>query len=401
MKTPLYLNHKSPSSMSAEAHTGLWFDKFCNQWPETNGKPSWSLKAFSTGHGKDRQDHNPKLDWIKTVAPKSVGKPALLTEHASRLAAFAAKLGGLSFLFTTTSPFATGLGREHPIENGFVWHPSLGIPYLPGSSVKGLIRAWIESGWEEAADFHRIFGSDYRKGSDNYDKERHLTAQSGSVIFLDAIPTAPVPLKADVMTPHYGDYYEGKSPPADWLSPNPIPFLSVAPGATFQFALVPRTAEGAADVEKIAAWLEKALAWLGAGAKTAVGYGRFERDVKKEAAISESQKAARQKAEAETALAASLAGKSELAQEFEKAAFAAKWKEAKNAFAAAGVIEGWLTRLEADPQPDAIHCLRELMDSHFPGLLANPDKTEGKKNTPVFKDRQRNLAKRLNKLAQP
>ncbi|MCZ7635035.1 MAG: type III-B CRISPR module RAMP protein Cmr6 [Verrucomicrobia bacterium] len=79
------------------------------------------------------------------------------------------------------------------------------------------------------------------------------------------------------MTPHYGAYYAGKGPPADWLSPNPIPFLTVAPDQLFQFVLAPASRAAQLDCTTAAQWLTDALAWLGAGAKTAVGYGRFVR----------------------------------------------------------------------------------------------------------------------------
>jgi CRISPR-associated protein Cmr6 len=278
MKLPLY----DPVSTtvlrpSTKGNTGLWFDKFCNQWAEyedTGSLQPWSLKP-------KKQGENPKLAWIKTVTGQKSGDSGLLAEQAARLAALAHALGGQSFHFKTTSRFATGLGREHPIENGFVWHPALGTPYLPGSSVKGLVRAWVESGWNaETIDpptFHRIFGSDYREGSSHHDAQRCLAPQSGSVIFLDAVPVKPIQLKADVVTPHYGDYYQNGSVPGDWLSPNPIPFLTVAPGQHFQFALVPRTPGDSTDVATAASWLEEALKWLGAGAKTAVGCGRFAR----------------------------------------------------------------------------------------------------------------------------
>jgi hypothetical protein len=78
------------------------------------------------------------------------------------------------------------------------------------------------------------------------------------------------------MTPHYADYYGSGDVPGDWLSPVPIPFLSVAAGTAFQFGIAPRTIDGKEHLECVAEWLKNALQWLGAGAKTAVGYGRFE-----------------------------------------------------------------------------------------------------------------------------
>jgi CRISPR-associated protein Cmr6 len=290
-KRPLYKNHAASQERPPDAHTGLWFDKFCDWWcrdpdPEKTGLASWSLTAFTIKKGPDKGDYNPKFEWIRTVTGSLVGNSALLAEHATRLANLARALGGQTLVFKTTSRFASGLGREHPIENGFVWHPVLGVPYLPGSSVKGLVRAWLEGGWvdqpPQPQSFHRIFGSDYRRGPALHDRERNLPNQCGTVLFLDALPVAPVQLKADVMTPHYGDYYQGNkdskggpTPPADWLSPNPIPFLTVAPGQLFQFVLAPATPNAGEDCNTAASWLEAALNWLGAGAKTAVGYGRF------------------------------------------------------------------------------------------------------------------------------
>ena len=376
MKTPIYKNNNAPGSLPKDANTGLWFDKFCNQWP-ANG---WSLKSVA--------DKNPKLDWIRTVAGKAVGDKDLLDEHKGRIAALARACGGEVLHFKTASRFATGLGREHPIENGFAWHPALGTPFLSGSSVKGLVRAWAATWLEtDGGSVSRIFGPR---------DSREVPANIGSVIFFDALPSKPVKLDADVMTPHYGPYYERGEVPGDWHSPMPIPFLTVSPGQSFVFALAPRTLSNAdrADCHTAVGWLENALLELGAGAKTAVGYGRFERDKKTEEEAENQHNEDEQKA----ARNAQLAKLNPIAREFEEAALADKWLHDKNAFSQPGGIEGWLTKLETTPDKDAIHRLRDLVNHHFCGLLANPDKTEGKKNEPAFKERHRQFARRLNAL---
>jgi len=51
------------------------------------------------------------------------------------------------------SPFATGLGNEHPLENGFSFLSPYGVPYLPGSSVKGVLR--------RAAELAALFPDEY------------------------------------------------------------------------------------------------------------------------------------------------------------------------------------------------------------------------------------------------
>jgi CRISPR-associated protein Cmr6 len=66
------------------------------------------------------------------------------------------------------APFLTGVGMEHPMENGFAFLDPYGLPYLPGSSVKGVLRRAAEElalfetesrGWTMAAVWW-LFGFD-------------------------------------------------------------------------------------------------------------------------------------------------------------------------------------------------------------------------------------------------
>ena len=259
-------------SLPQNGNAGLWYDKFCSSWE--NAK----FQKFR------------KEEWIKTVTNRHCGNSDELKQQRDRRWEMVAKLEGQNLCLKTDSPFVTGLGREHPVENGFLWHHTLGVPYLPGSSVKGMVRAWIEQ-WadeknkEEKEEIDRIFGP----------KQPTEQPQVGAVVFLDAIPLDKVRLKADIMTPHYGEYYQNKErpkSPGDWISPVPIPFLAVKEDTTFHFAIVPRrqscleTPAGSgesrgghrSDCEIVIGWLKDALEWIGAGAKTAVGYGRMSCD---------------------------------------------------------------------------------------------------------------------------
>lgn len=93
-----------------------------------------------------------------------------------------------------------------------------------------------------------------------------------------------VTLDADVLTPYFGPYYyqtPDQEDPAVWHDPNPVAFLAVAAGITFRFVVTARTGKGFAqegDFDNAESALSHALAWLGAGAKTSNGYGRFETD---------------------------------------------------------------------------------------------------------------------------
>lgn len=271
MSLPLYKNNKFPKEFPKEFkndyNAGLWYDKFCNKWTE-----KWELKGLE------------KNQWIDTVTgkpdnPVKIGKAELISELTWRLSNLVDRLNGKIGVYKTQWRFVTGLGREHPVENGFAWHHTLGTPYMPGSSVKGLVRSWAES-WadlsekEKSDTINRIFGPE-----DNAKKN------VGSVIFFDALPVDAVKLEKDVMTPHYSEYYRSDNvPPADWLSPEPIVFLTVAPEQAFVFAVAPRHPESRDDVETVMKWLQEALAWCGAGAKTATGYGRLIPDRKAEEA---------------------------------------------------------------------------------------------------------------------
>lgn len=232
-------------------HPGLWFEKFFDRWDSEEFK-----NIVEDG----------KQEWIATVvgANQKAGEPTLMAEHHRRRAGLIKALGGFAASLILQSPFVTGLGYEHPIENGFQWHPLLGTPYLPGSGVKGLLLAWATK-WNDEPDVDRLLGSQEKVGA---------------WMTFDALPIEPVRLGCEVMTAHDAGWRirEGTdATPSDWVSPNPIPFLVVRPGARFSFAFAPRrggTAQSE-DVARIAAWLREALDFIGAGGKTAVGFGRF------------------------------------------------------------------------------------------------------------------------------
>jgi len=252
-------------NLPTSGNKGLYFNKFFDQWEKishNNGESTLEVKKTT----KEFPDGG-KQAWLK----KFEGQSADVSEAANRIEDLAVALGGKTQKLTTTGPFVTGMGLSNPIENGFLWHHTLGVPYLPGSSIKGMIRAWAEE-WEGVGSvvIGRLFGRD--------DKADGGSA-AGNIIVFDALPVDTLTLYAEVITPHTGDWRitdtPENSPPADWVSPVPIPFLAVKEGAEFQFALAPRKAAEENDLEDAFIYLHEALEWIGAGAKTAVGFGRF------------------------------------------------------------------------------------------------------------------------------
>jgi len=233
-------------------NAGLIFNKFVDEWP---------AEALN-GIG-DR-----KKDWLEKFSGPGVNT----AKYAKRIKNLVENTQGAVENFTTTGPFTTGMGLPHGVENGFLWHHTLGCPYLPASSIKGMVRAWVEHWQGDSTRAGELFGRD---STDN--------PTVGRVIIHDAIPTKTVELYTEIITPHAGDWrLNGQTPPSDWLSPTPIPFLAVKEGAEFQFAISPRSNAEKDDLKDAFEYLKEALEWIGAGAKTAIGFGRFKSDSEKQ-----------------------------------------------------------------------------------------------------------------------
>ncbi len=181
------------------------------------------------------------------------------------------------------SRLVVGLGLPHPTETGFLLDRLTGSPYLPGSSIKGALRAaarWTAEGellagrepseQEDArrfwlSDHDRIFGPAINDGS---------SPAQGSAVFFDAFPAVWPKLEVDVLVPHYGAWYgDGDEPPADWENPIPVAFLTVAARTPFRFYLGARGATADADLLQLRRLIEPAFGLLGLGGKRSSGYG--------------------------------------------------------------------------------------------------------------------------------
>ncbi len=239
---------------------GLLFDRYA---------PDWARKT-------DGQEDVKKEGLRQVSHAAAKADQILLTAWNARWEVLARERGGEPFAMQTDWRMIAGLGRKGPLEVGFTFH-RYGFPTLPGSSVKGIARAYAyaELGIEAAeanADFMAIFGSAPQEGEDE------SRACAGGAIFFDAIPNHPPKLELDIMNPHFPAYYQGNGAPSDWQSPIPVYFLTVAPGSEFRFAVgwreeVDEVAKKLRDLAQT--WLASGLMELGAGAKTSAGYGYF------------------------------------------------------------------------------------------------------------------------------
>jgi len=179
-----------------------------------------------------------------------------------------------------------GLGGDNVLETGLTLHHTYGVPYIPGTALKGLAAHYCDQVWGEADD-------KWKRGAEYYKTLFGAQNDAGHIIFHDAWIT-PDSLKKDdrsglvrdVMTPHHGDYYSEKKyesgpkvgkpiPPTDFDDPNPVTFLSV----TGSFLVVVSCDVDDEEGQKCAALalglVKEALREWGVGGKTSSGYGRL------------------------------------------------------------------------------------------------------------------------------
>ena len=155
-----------------------------------------------------------------------------------------------------------------PLEITIAWDPVLNLPYIPSSSLKGAVRAWLEINNVrsiDGVDIDDIFG---KTG-----KESHTSL----AIFTDAYPTTCTNklIEPDVISPHY----KGEEIAEVDVNPVPLVFPTIAPGTTMKFILALKFSlddKQLLDPRKaidIAQQVAKAIE-NGIGAKTSIGYGR-------------------------------------------------------------------------------------------------------------------------------
>jgi len=176
---------------------------------------------------------------------------------------------------TVRGRLVTGLGIANPIEAGISLHHTYGMPWLPGSGLKGLASHFCHIVWG-AQD------KEYQRGGAHHTLMFGTTDSSGILLFHDGWWSGGNgPFMKDVLTPHHQDYYSGKDVLAtDFDMPVPVPFVSIV--GNFDVA-VECVASDNNDRGK--QWAElglqllcEALSEWGFGGKTNAGYGRVSGD---------------------------------------------------------------------------------------------------------------------------
>jgi CRISPR-associated protein Cmr6 len=245
---------------------------------------------------------------IKDEKAKALGEVLDLADGRAALGSLVARQEALALAAPDTlfgvgrsiAPFVTGMGIEHPTENGFVFLDPYGLPYLAGSGVKGVLRraaeelalfdgepvlsildVWWLFGFDASS---AMFVADQKDGANGVNEERQRWRDaydsavgriaaveaaaffkaagpadppdpslrelrssrklrdslhvSGALRFWDVIPEPPAgTLREEILNPHYGHYYQQGQPPGDWGDPKPIFYLSVPEDSTFRFVV--------------------------------------------------------------------------------------------------------------------------------------------------------------------
>jgi len=172
-------------------------------------------------------------------------------------------LGNVSFELTTTYPgLLLGSGYLHELPDvkgqailGFDFDYTTGLPVIRGSSIKGVLRS--------AFEHHNYIKSLLDKELD-IEKLKNEIFENGD-IFFDAyiIDFKDTLLSDDYITPHKDEVKD----------PIPLRFIKVSPNVTFRFEF--RLNDTSLTKEEKKDLFKNIILDLGLGAKTNVGYGKF------------------------------------------------------------------------------------------------------------------------------
>lgn len=233
------------------ANAGLWLDKYINE--------------------QAREDTESRRKFVGQVSTLPI--PEAYETFYHRWKKMLTDCGALTRRARVKGRMVVGLGTESVLETSVTLHRTYGVPYIPGSALKGLAASYarqkLSDEWYKDGEAYKVVFGD--------------TEDAGYITFFDALYIPGTGHKGqmlypDVITVHHPEYYQGATgiqAPADWNSPTPIPFLSAT--GTYLIALA------APELQNAGEWnnatfdiLEGALKMLGIGAKTSSGYGRME-----------------------------------------------------------------------------------------------------------------------------
>lgn len=170
-----------------------------------------------------------------------------------------------------------GMGTTSPIEAGIMLHHTYGVPYIPGSAIKGVLHHYAQEVSIDENDENDEKIQNLIFGKQASQTDRRDSGSSGYLIFNNAwwIPQEKEALTPEIITVHAKEYYQKKGATKlhpDLESPNPNPQIAIQ--GSFMFSI-----EGDKKLSEYALkLLKEVLKNRGIGAKTSSGYGYFQED---------------------------------------------------------------------------------------------------------------------------
>lgn len=292
MRIPLSIGNIIIQNINNVSNLYLLLTKYVGCWYYNDRNNNWDYEK------EERDGNTGKSGWFKKCIQYTTdqNKTGFYSNFFSRWKQFIKSQSATTLTAKVEWRLVIGLGSGSVLETSMTLHHILGVPYIPGSAVKGVLSSYYliknENDLKNKIDqknteleqqgiqnrYQKENLSDLETFAMNED-ETYIKIfgnenQKGKVIFFDAYPTTFPQLELDIMNPHYDKYYDtkGEQPPADYITPVPIKFLTVKKDTEFIFAF---KSEDVSLNNTVIQFLKEALSDIGIGAKTAVGYGYF------------------------------------------------------------------------------------------------------------------------------
>lgn len=244
--------------------------------PQSISNPGLALDRYIPVSVADSDETRRKQRHQALAALCAARPPALYARAFTR---WKNRLNGLSGVvthpFTVEGRLIVGLGGETVHETGITLLRPWGVPYIPGSALKGLAHHYATYLMKDAAGISALNADHMRVLFGTPKHASYITWFDAWYIWGSAPSNQPLAL--DTLTVHHPAYYRTggagtgeawRRLPTDFDDPNPVSFLS-ARGA-WLLALRGPTPEWTGTAMTI---LTRALAAWGAGGKTSSGYG--------------------------------------------------------------------------------------------------------------------------------
>jgi CRISPR-associated protein Cmr6 len=249
--------------------------------------PENKKNPFQIKDGVFHQQNRAICDEFRCVGANKMKRLPKGEISGRKITAFELETRYPGLLIGTGNPHGTG--NQDDAGLGFTFDYVTGMPYLPGSSVKGLLRSVFIN--------EPVYIKDWMKNEKNLEikpkeleksifgerqTEMYLCSPYKRDIFFDAIIIRGNKdnkiMETDNITPHHSSSSE-QSGEAELAEPVPVTMLKIRPNVKFcfQFALTDSLAEDdktvllSADAKK--ELFKSILCDFGIGAKTNVGYG--------------------------------------------------------------------------------------------------------------------------------